>query len=168
MLFETISKKKNQIMITHLTVSILLAVLLIYLIIEPRVQSILPGALTSLFLLFMIFSILNQIIKLKKSLIGKEIILISTDASIPYPSKFKCKSSTIGKIVKSYGYKNHQIPESFVEFMEGRTVYLYKKADQDEAHTSYKIIDIHHFKYVLIEDETKKKKITHLKNIAMQ
>ncbi len=168
MLFETICKKKNKIMISHLTVSILLAGLLVYLIIEPRVQSILPGALTSLLLVFVILSILSQIVKLKKSLIGKDVVLISHDASIPYPSKFKCKSTTLGKIIKSYGYKSHQIPESFVEFMEGRTIYLYKKADQDEGSSNYKIIDIHQFKYVLIEDETKKKKITHLKNIAMQ
>jgi len=103
---------------------------------------------------------------LKHRIIGSKVIYSDPTHLMPYPDKFTSNTEVISDVVKSYWYKKFQIPAHFVEFKEGRQVYLYKKLCKEEVGSTFTVIDIHEFSYALIEDQDRKKRLAHLKQLS--
>lgn len=103
---------------------------------------------------------------LKRRVIGAKVIFSDPTHDMPYPDKFTSNKEVISDMMKSYWYKKFQIPAHFVEFKEGRKVYLYKKLCKEEVGSTFTIVDIHEFAYALIEDQDRKKRLAHLKQLS--
>ena len=168
MLYQTVSNRKQKIMKSHIFLLIAptatLAILIYY---YPESLLLWTMCYVAFSLLFAI-SLLNSIHKLKKTLLGLNVRVISADNLIPFPQKFRDRLANISEITKHYRYKKYQIPSSFVEFKEGHTVYLYQKIENPYVDESYQILEIHEFQYALVSDRNHKKKIVHLGNLIAE
>jgi len=165
MLYESVSNRKQRIFKSH-----------IFFLIAPTITLgiviyLYPGNLLLWTMSYVAFSmmftisLLNHIGKLKKTLVGLNVNVVSSNNHIPFPQKFRDKLSSVSEFTKYYRYRKHQIPTSFVEFKEGNTVYLYQIIEEPCEKEVYQIIEIHDFQYVLVQDNNKKKKIVHLGNL---
>jgi hypothetical protein len=72
----------------------------------------------------------------------------------------------VGEIFKSYRHRKHWIPDYFIEFREGRTLYLYPLV-QGITNESYTILKVNKFQLALVLDESNKKRIIHLGNAKL-
>ncbi len=166
MLYKTVSNRKQKIVKSHLFFLIAPTIALAVLIyIYPNDLLMWTMSYVAFTLLFTI-SLLRNITRLKKTLVGLNVHIVSAENSIPFPQKFHDKLGGVSEITKFYHYKKYQIPTSFVEFKEGNTVYLYQKIDEPCGTEPYQILEIHEFQYVLVLDCNNKKKIVHLGNLT--
>lgn len=157
-------KKKVFLFFMILETAIILAGFFMYFVLEFHVNNILL-LVVSLTLVNLTRYILRYK-HLKKRVIGTKVIFTDPSHIMPYPDKFTSNTEVISDVVKSYWYKKYQIPAHFVEFKEGRKVYLYKKLCEEEIGSIFTVVDIHEFSYALIEDQDRKKKIAHLKQLS--
>ncbi len=111
-------------------------------------------------------SLLLSMKKIKRSLNGKIIKMISNQEAIPYPQKFKDDMAQVGGFFKGYRFKKHVIPDYLVEFREGRTLYLYPHVTEVNE-SAYTIVRVHRFELALVKDQQDKKRIVHLKNVQL-
>lgn len=168
MLYQTVSDRKQKIVKSHIFFLIAPTVALaIFIYFYPENLLLWTMCYVAFSLLFAI-SLLSNIGRLKKTLVGLNVRVVSADNLIPFPQKFRDKLATVSEITKYYRYKKHQIPSSFVEFKEGHTVYLYQKIEEPCLNESYQILEIHEFQYVLVADCNHKKKIVHLGNLIAE
>jgi hypothetical protein len=167
MLYKDSIKKRLKILTTHLLFLLMVTILVFYIGFNN------PDFFWYLLASFIIVLIIQATVfivnvkNIKKHLIGKTVKVMNLDNDIPYPRKFKDDFVQLSDIIKSYRYKNHQIPENFIEFKEGRTLYPYKKLTEINTNETYIVLDIHHLKYALLEDNAKKKQIVHLGNLEL-
>lgn len=168
MLYQSISDRKQKIVKSHIFLLIApTAALAIFIYFYPENLLLWTMCYVAFSLLFAI-SLLGNIAKLKKTLVGLNVRVVSSENLIPFPQKFRGRLSNISEITKYYRYKKYQIPSSFVEFKEGHTVYLYQKLENPCINESYQILEIHEFQYVLVSDCNHKKKIVHLGNLIAE
>jgi hypothetical protein len=167
MIYKDSIKKRSKILTTHILFLLMVTILIFYLgFNNPQIFLYLLLSYLVIFIVQIIVLIIN-IKNIKKQFIGKTVKVINLNNDIPYPRKFKDDFVQLSDIIKSYRYKNHQIPENFIEFKEGRTLYPYKKLTEINKDETYIVLDIHHLKYALLEDNTKKKQIVHLGNLEL-
>lgn len=165
MLYESVSNRKQKIFKSHIFFLIAPTIALgIVIYLYPENLLLWTMSYVAFSMMFAI-SLLNHIGKLKKALVGLNVHVVSSDNRIPFPQKFRDKLSPVSEIMKYYHYKKHQIPSSFIEFKEGKTVYLYQKIEEPCGDESYQILEIHDFQYALVQDNNNKKKIVHLGNL---
>lgn len=100
-------------------------------------------------------------ILLKLSLKKQQVVSINTSNNMRLPKDFMVKNSFVPKMLRRYRYKNYFIPESFVEFIEGHRIFLYKPLKHTEVPDRLTILDTHKFEYVLLKDGHNKKWIVH-------
>jgi hypothetical protein len=116
--------------------------------------------------ILLLTSLLVSMKKIKRSLNGKIIKMITNQEVIPYPQKFKDDMVEIGGFFKGYRYRKHMIPDYLVEFREGKTLYLYPHVTEI-SESPLTIIRVHRFELALVKDEQDKKRIVHLKNVQL-
>jgi len=117
--------------------------------------------LAGLFLLLdmLIFSILIN--KFNASLKGMKVSVTGIDVSHPFPERFRVtKVNTLTSNFNAYGYKNMQIPKSFIQSRVDYYYHLYPALDQINEINEYKLVEVSAFKYALIEDVNKKRWIS--------
>ena len=65
----------------------------------------------------------------------------------------------------AYYVENKIIPESFIEFVEGKRAYLIKQLTEEQCVNNFKLIYVSQKKYALIEDENRIRYIVHFDNL---
>ncbi|MDO9629282.1 MAG: hypothetical protein Q7I99_05215 [Acholeplasmataceae bacterium] len=166
MLYKSVFNQKQKIVKSHIFFLVAPTLALITLIyFYPNQLLTWTMGYVSFSMLFTI-SLLIKIGRLKKTLVGLNVYVISSENQIPFPQKFRDRLAGVSEFTKYYRYKKHQIPSSFVEFKEGHTVYLYQKIEKPSGNETYRILEVHDFQYVLVEDCNNKKKIVHLGNLT--
>jgi len=168
MLYQTISDRKHKIVKSHIFLLIAPTVALAIAIYFFPENLLLWTMCYVAFSLLFGFSLLRNIGRLKKTLVGLNVKVVSSENLIPFPQKFRHRSLSVSEITKYYRYKKYQIPTSFVEFKEGHIVYLYQKLENPCENEFYQIEEIHEFQYVLVSDCNHKKKIVHLGNLSAE
>lgn len=114
----------------------------------------------------LMISLLLGLRKIKHSLKQKKIKLKDNNYQIPYPPKFVDSMVEVGGFFKRYIHNKKVIPDYFIEFREGRTLYLYPLI-KDVTDESYTILKVNHFELALVLDEQNKKRIVHLGNAML-
>ena len=65
----------------------------------------------------------------------------------------------------AYYFENKIIPESFIEFIEGKRAYLIKQLTEDKYTDNLKLIYVSQKKYALVEDVNRNRYIVHFDNL---
>ena len=94
---------------------------------------------------------------------GMKVAVTQIDSTIPFPEKLKINAiRPLKSNLNAYGYKDIQIPKTFIQSRIDRHYHLYPKLDQIHTINQYKLIVMSEFKYALIEDSNRKRWIASL------
>jgi len=117
--------------------------------------------LAGLFLLLYMLIFTMLINRFNESLRGMKVSVHDIDKSLPFPKRLNIdKISTFKSSFTAYGYKNIQIPKSFIQSRVDFHYHLYPVLEKINEINEYKLIDVSKFKYALIEDTNKKRWIS--------
>ena len=166
MIIHYIQKRRNKTIAFHLLLILPLLIAyslsLIYLSVDHRLIHI-----TFLLLITIVLTSFGiKMHQIKNTLKHKKIKMHQEFFMIPYPQKFIDHMVEVGEIFKSYRHRKHWIPDYFIEFREGRTLYLYPLV-QGITNESYTILKVNKFQLALVLDESNKKRIIHLGNAKL-
>jgi len=161
MLKNTMTKRFNKMVVKSVVLmAIPMIILGVALVMYPDIfREILILAGLFLLLDMLIFSVLMN--KFSASLKGMKVSVTGIDQSYPFPERFRItKVNTLKSNFNAYGYKNMQIPKSFIQSRVDYYYHLYPTLDQINEINEYKLIEVSAFKYALIEDVNKKRWIS--------
>ena len=128
-----------------------------------------PEALRELLILAGMFLLLDMLLfsivqkRFNGSIKGTKVIVTGLDDALPFPNRLRISQiNTLKSNFNSYGYKNMQIPKSFIQSRVDHYYHLYPALDKINEVNDYKIIEVSALKFALIEDIHKKRWISSL------
>ncbi|HAX03957.1 MAG: hypothetical protein A2Y45_07410 [Tenericutes bacterium GWC2_34_14] len=165
-MIQYIQQKRKKNLLMHgfiLSGQLILYFLSVYLL---NFDKLTTNIISIIILVGLMISLLLGARKIKHSLRLKKIKLKDNHYQVPYPPKFVDTMVEVGGFFKRYIHQNQVIPDYFIEFREGRTLYLYPLI-QDITDESYTILKVNKFELALVLDEQNKKRIVHLGNAML-